>query len=254
MILLKITLAPVLIGLVSIAERKWGARVSGVLVGLPLTSGPVLFILALEQGKFFSAKASIASLMGLVAIAGFTSAYVRVSQTRGWIPSLLAAAATYIAVSAVFMKLPFVSAVWAFSFACGALLLAMVSFPRQSSLKLEIKPSGVREIIMRMATAALLVFLLTSLASLLGPVASGLTAMFPVYTSILAVFNHMKSSALSLSVLRGVLTGAFGGATFFVVVALGLGSLTTSLCFLSAALAAIVVPALLFPCLNPVNS
>ena len=92
MVLLKLTLAPVLIGLVSIAERKWGARVSGVLVGLPLTSGPVLFILALEQGKFFSAKASIASLMGLVAIAGFTSVYVRVSQTHGWIPSLLASA------------------------------------------------------------------------------------------------------------------------------------------------------------------
>ena len=81
--------------------------------------------------------------------------------------------------------------------------------------------------------------------------------MFPVYTSILAVFNHMKSSALALSMLKGVVTGAFGGAIFFVVVALGLGSLATGLCFLSAALAAlatIVVQALLFPCLNPANS
>jgi hypothetical protein len=37
MLLLKLTLAPVLIGLVSLAERKWGAGISGALVGLPLT-------------------------------------------------------------------------------------------------------------------------------------------------------------------------------------------------------------------------
>ena len=43
MILLKLIIAPVLIGLVSLAERKWGASVSGLLVGLPLTSGPILF-------------------------------------------------------------------------------------------------------------------------------------------------------------------------------------------------------------------
>ena len=97
--------------------------------------------------------------MGLVAIAGFASVYVRVSQTHGRIPSLLAATATYIAVSAVLMKLPFLSAVWAFAFACGALLLTMFSFPRRSSLKLEVKPSGLREISMRMAMAAILVFL-----------------------------------------------------------------------------------------------
>ena len=223
-------------------------------MGLPLTSGPVLFILALEQGKLFSAKASVASLMGLVAIAAFTSVYVRVSRTHGWIPSLLAATATYTAVSAVFIKLPFLSAAWAFSLACVALLLSMFSFPRQSSLNLAAKTSSGREIGVRMATAALLVFLLTSLASLLGPVPSGLAAMFPVYTSILAVFNHMKSNVLSLSVLKGVITGAFGGAVFFVVVALGLGRLATGLCFFSAALAAFAVLALLFPCLNPANS
>ncbi len=250
MILLKLTMAPMLIGLVSMAERKWGASISGQLVGLPLTAGPLLFFLTLEQGKLFSAKASIASMMGLAALAAFVSVYARVSQGRGWRPSLLAATGTYIATAALLVKLPSLPVGWAFLVACGALLLALFSFPRQSSLKLEFKISSSREIGLRMAVAAALVFLLTSLASLLGPVTSGLISIFPVYTSILAVFNHMKSSMLVLAVLKGVVTGAFGAAIFFVVVASAQGRLATGLCFGSAALAAIAVQVLLFPCLK----
>jgi hypothetical protein len=254
MILLKLTMAPILIGLVSLAERKWGASVSGLLVGLPLTSGPVLFFVALEQGKDFATTSSAGSLMALVALAAFASVYVRVARTHGWIPSLLTAAAAYIAVSALVIKLPFLPAVWAFPAACGALLLAWFSFPRQSSLTPELKTSSGREIGLRMATAAGIVFLLTSLASLLGPIPSGLASMFPVYTSIVAVFNHMKSSALAPTVFKGVITGAFGAVIFFAVVAFSLESLATGLCFLSAVLATIAVQALLFPCLKPANS
>jgi hypothetical protein len=250
MILLKLTLAPMLIGLVSMAERKWGASISGLLVGLPLTSGPILFFLTLEQGKSFSARASIASMMGLVGLAAFAFVYARVSQAHGWLPSLLAATGTYLAISALLIKLPSLPVGWAFPVACGALLLALCSFPRQSSLPLEFKISSGCEISLRMATAAALVFLLTSLASLLGPVPSGLASMFPVYTSILAVFNHMKSSLLALAVLKGVVTGAFGAAVFFVIVASAQGRLATGLCFAAAALAAIAVQALLFPCLK----
>ncbi len=254
MILLKLTLAPMLIGLVSLAERKWGASISGLLVGLPLTAGPLLFFLTLEQGKSFSSRTSIASMMGLVALAAFASVYARVSQAHGWIPSLLGATGTYIAISALLIKLPSLSVGWAFPIACGALLLALLSFPRQPSLTPEFKISSGREISLRMAMAAAIVFLLTSLARLLGPVSSGLASIFPVYTSILAVFNHMKSSVLALAVLKGVVTGALGSAVFFVIVASAQGRLATGLCFGSAALAAIAVQALLFPCLKPANS
>jgi hypothetical protein len=254
MILLKLTLAPMLIGLVSMAERKWGASISGLLVGLPLTAGPLLFFLTLEQGKSFSARASIASMMGLVGLAAFASLYARMSQAYGWRPSLLAATGAYVAAAALLVKLPSLPVGWVFLVACCALLLALLSFPRQSSHQLEFKISSSREIVLRMAMAAALVFLLTSLASLLGPVASGLVSIFPVYTSILAVFNHMKSSMLALAVLKGVVTGAFGAAVFFVVVASVQGRLATGLCFGSAALAAIAVQALLFPCLKTASA
>lgn len=48
---LKLFLAPVLIGLVSIAGRRWGPAVGGWLVSLPLTSAPVILFLAPNSGR-----------------------------------------------------------------------------------------------------------------------------------------------------------------------------------------------------------
>lgn len=45
---LKLVLAPALIGAASLAGRRWGPAVSGWLVGLPLTSGPIAFFLRLD--------------------------------------------------------------------------------------------------------------------------------------------------------------------------------------------------------------
>ena len=45
MLLFKLLLTPVIIGLVSLAGRRWGPAVSGWLVGLPLTSAPVVLFM-----------------------------------------------------------------------------------------------------------------------------------------------------------------------------------------------------------------
>src|SRR5206468_1618680 len=61
---LKLVLTPALIGAVSLAGRRWGPGVSGWLVGFPLTSGPVAFFLALDQGVGFAAAAAVGSMTG----------------------------------------------------------------------------------------------------------------------------------------------------------------------------------------------
>jgi hypothetical protein len=72
---LKLLLAPMLIALASLAARRWGPSVGGWLVALPLTSGPVLFFLALDHGASFAAAAAVGALAGLAAIAAFAFAY-----------------------------------------------------------------------------------------------------------------------------------------------------------------------------------
>jgi hypothetical protein len=247
MLLLKLTLAPVLIGLVSLAQRKWGAAISGALVGLPLTSGPVLFFLAIEQGATFSAHTAIGSLLGLIAQAGFALAYSRLANWRGWAPSVAGAVVVYVAVSVLFVKVPLRGAALVFVITCAVMAAVLRAFPRNSAGAAGSEHVSSREVVARMITVAVLVFLVTAIAPLLGPVPSGLLAAFPVYTGILAVFNHLKSSAQATAALRGVQTGAFGAAVFYVIVSLALGRLAIGPCFLLAALAGVAVQAALLP-------
>src|SRR6202162_5346542 len=75
MLLLKLILTPLLLGGVTLAGRKFGPTVSGWLVGLPLTSGPVAFFLALEQGTTFAAHAALGTMLGVISLATFCLAY-----------------------------------------------------------------------------------------------------------------------------------------------------------------------------------
>ena len=250
MLLLKFLLPPLIICLLSEAERKWGAAISGMLLGFPVTPGPVLFFLALEQGASFSARTAVASLLGLVPLAAFALTYSLVARSRGWLASLLIAIPAFLAISAVILEIPMRRPGWAFLLACGALLATLWAFPRFSTSVGGEKQLAGRELIWRMVTAAVLVFLLTAAAPLVGPIASGLAVMIPVYTSILAVFNHMKSSSRAMAVLKGLVTGAFSGASFFLVVALFLEKLNRFACFGLATLACLAVQIVLLRSLH----
>jgi len=70
-LLLKLVLAPLLVVGSSLAGRRWGPGVTGLLVALPVVAGPILFITYLEHGAPFVARAASASLLGLVSLAVF---------------------------------------------------------------------------------------------------------------------------------------------------------------------------------------
>src|SRR4030095_12836462 len=62
--------------------------------------------------------------------------------------------------------------------------------------------------------------LLTGMAPALGPQLTGLLAPFPLYGAVLAVFAHaLEGPGPAPAVLRGMLTGLFGFAGFFLVLA-----------------------------------
>jgi hypothetical protein len=70
-----------------------------------------------------------------------------------------------------------------------------------------------------MALAALLVLLLTSVAATLGPALAGSLSPIPVFGALLAVFAHRdQGGAAAVQLLRGMVLGSFGFATFMLVV------------------------------------
>src|SRR6476469_8055459 len=87
--LFKLILSPLLIGAVSLVGRRWGPAVSGWLVGLPLTSGPVVLFLALDQGTAFAATTAQAIMLGIISVGVFCLTYSRLARHWAWLPTVL---------------------------------------------------------------------------------------------------------------------------------------------------------------------
>ena len=70
----KVLLAPSFVVGASLVARRFGARVGGLIAGLPVVAGPILLAYALAHGRAFAAHAAAGTLLGLIsltAIAGW---------------------------------------------------------------------------------------------------------------------------------------------------------------------------------------
>ena len=218
MLVFKLLLTPVLIGLVSLAGRRWGPAVSGWLIGLPLTAGPVALFLALGLGTAFASRAAQGAILGLVSLAGFCLAYSWLSFRTGWLWSLLASWGGFFALTFALerVSLPLVVA---FLGVIGLLAIVLKLLPSSHRQVPMVNPPG-WEILLRMFVATTFVVILTAVASSLGPQLSGLLSTFPLYASILAVFTHrFQDAAAARRLLRGLITGIFTFAVFFLLIA-----------------------------------
>lgn len=216
-LVLKLLLTPLIVGGASLAARRWGPSIGGWVVSLPLTSGPVLFFLALEQGPQFAADATVGTVLGLLGICGYTVGYL-VGSRWGAIVALGVASLGYVAVGIG------VQTVIGAPFAVLVILVVAAIAGVIQLLPAPNGPSAAREhpawdLPARIAVGTTLVVGLTTIAPNLGPVASGIIATFPAYVSVLAVFEHLHGGRVAgLGTLRGLLTGLFGTVAFHVVI------------------------------------
>lgn len=215
MLLFKIFLAPVLIALVSLAGRKWGPGISGWLLGIPFNSGPILFFLSMEEGRDFAARTAVGSLLGIVAWALFGLVYSYCCRKLPWWYSTILGWAAYFLAAAVILPLH-VNIFVAYAVVVAVLVLILFAFPRTTRSESG-AAYGRYDLLLRMATAGVMVVSLTETATLLGPMRSGILSAFPAYTTILAVFAHRHGAIAAIDVLRGVAAGLFTAATFFVI-------------------------------------
>lgn len=240
-LLLQLVVAPLLVGLSTLAARRWGEQVGGALSAFPAIVGPLLLIAALDHGPSFAARSATATLLGLVALSGFVLAYGRTASHAGWRTSLAVGWSVAAGIAAVFTVvragLPI-----AIAAAGASLLLAYRLLPRHPSMPALSTPRW--DLPMRMAVTAVLMVSLTAAASRLGPVVGGLLAALPALASILAVFTHgQQGSAALVELLRGMLRGMAAFVAFCLLVALLLVRAGTPAAFSVATLTAIAVQA-----------
>ena len=217
---LKLVLTPALIGIASLVGRRWGPTVSGWLVGLPFTSGPIACFLALNHGVAFAAAASVGTLAGTISQAAFCLAYGWLAFRCSWPLTVSASCLVFAACTAALQHLA-LSLAPLFLTVIAALVLALGLMPGSATASSSVADPPPRwDIPARMIVATAFVLLLTGIAPALGPQLTGLLAPFPLYAAILAVFaHHLQGPAPAARVLRGLLVGLFAFAGFFLVLA-----------------------------------
>jgi hypothetical protein len=242
----KILLAPLCVIAVSLAGRRWGTAVAGVLGGLPVVAGPILLVLALVHGPTFGSEAAAGTLLGLCALTTFVVVYGRVSPFLGPPASVVCGWTGFLVAVAILDQIePPALVAFAIAGASFALGLRLLHAPPGDPEPIGELPWW--DLPARGLAAMALVLALTAASGSLGPDLSGLLAPFPIITSVLAAFTHLHGGTDQVKILlRNFLIGFYGFATFCLVLTVSLPSLHTGPAFTLALLAALAVQALVF--------
>jgi hypothetical protein len=244
---LRILLAPALIGAASLAGRRWGPAVSGWLVGLPLTSAPVTFLLALEHGPAFAALVALGTLAGTVSQILFAIVYAWLARRHGWPLAFVGGSVAFAVSTAALagLRAPLLLLACAVVIVLVLGLRAIPVVERRAPVVEQraaatAAPLPRWDLPVRMLVATLIVGALVAVAPALGPRFTGMLSPFPVYAAILTVFAHRGQGApAAIGVLRGLLAGLFGFVGFFVVVAGSIERVGIAVAFAVATLVAL---------------
>jgi len=235
-LLLKLVLTPAVMVAATLAGRRWGGAVSGWLVGLPLTSGPLVFVLTLEHGRRFAGRTAVGSLSGAIAEAAFCVGYALSPRAPLVAASLgFAAAAVALHAAPLALLLPLVPAVLV------AALLLLPPFPARTETSVRAPRWDMPA---RALVATGVVIVLAAAATTIGARLTGLLAVYPLYSAVLATFAlRLEGRAAAVGLLRGLLIGLFSFAAFYSVLALVLPHAGTAVAFASAFAAGLIVQA-----------
>lgn len=237
---LKLILAPLIIGSASLAGRKWGPAISGWIVGMPLTSGPVIFFVALSHDAAFAANAALGVISGGLSLVAYVLTYAWLATKFRW-PVALAGSLGAFATSTALLQ-NFTFPLWLIFLAVvSSIVLGLFLMPRSDVELVDAQP-GLWDIPMRIFIGTSFILLLTGIAPLIGSRLTGLLTTIPMYVSILTVFAHRhQGAAAAAHVLRGLLYGLFAFAGFFIVLNLLVERASLGAAFGAAILAALVV-------------
>jgi len=217
---LKLVLTPALIAIATLSGRRWGPSIGGWLVGLPFTSGPVSFFLAIEQGTPFAAAAAAGSIGGAAASALFAVVYAALARRFAWPASLAGASLAFFAGIGILRALPLGSdlpvpllPLYLGTLVCCGVSAWLIAEPGHVA-------PGVAaprwDLPARMGVATALVVSITTAAPILGPQLTGLLTTYPIYASVLAVFAHAQRGPVAAThVIRGLCFGLLAFASFF---------------------------------------
>ena len=204
LLLLKLLLVPFLLVLVHYIQRSWGERIGGRLIGLPVTTGPFIFIIYIQEGGSFAARAAHGVIVGQVALIVFLLVYAISALKMSWAPALATGTLACLVAGAVitsfeihlYILLPLLIATWLLA---TKIWPAYVTEPLTSQVPRWELPT-------RLLVTVALIITLTGAASILGPRVAGALSTYPVIISVLGAFSQRRHGPNStVATLHGVM-------------------------------------------------
>jgi hypothetical protein len=219
-LLMKLTLAPGLVAVTTLAGRRFGALVAGVVGGFPAVVGPILIALDAQHGDHFATAAAAGALAGLISLSAFLVAYAWLARSVPWPVALVGSWAAF-ALATLALDGVSPSPEVALPLVIGAFTLAYLALPAGGGRPhAAVHPAQRWDLAMRVGATIAFVVVLTGVAGALGPGLSGLLAAFPVLASVLCAFTHAQEGPAAVAdFLRGLVAGLGGFAVFCFAVA-----------------------------------
>lgn len=170
--------AIVIIAVTACAERA-GSTLAALLMGMPLSIGPALALIAYSHGSEFVVAAANYSLAGVVGVVLFIVAYVRSAPRLGLWIGLLISYCTWL-VSALVLGSFHLNFTAALVLAVAALIAGRWLIPRAVPTTPRRVPTPVFYVLIRGVLAGVIVSTVVTFAPLLGPQLAGFFATVPV--------------------------------------------------------------------------
>ena len=204
LLLLKLFLAPSVVALVNFTQKRWGHGIGGRLIGLPITTGPFIFIIYIQEGGSFASRAAHGILVGQVALIVFAWVYANSALRMSWVSALAVGTFACLLTGALITSfeirlpilLPLLAGLWSLAF----------KFWPKFSMPASDSRAPRWELPARLVVTVALILTLTGFASVLGPRVAGALSTYPVIISVLGAFNQRRLGPNStVASLRGLL-------------------------------------------------
>lgn len=224
MLLLKLGLIAITVGLSSLAARRGGHLLAGLVTGLPVIVGPILALVLWEHGSQRTAELALATLVCVPATLVHSVVFAHMAVRATWPVCLLAATLAYLAVS-VLLSAGSWPALLVAGLALVAPRLGMLAMPRRSasaptSAAVRIPAT---EVFWRMAAAVAMAAAILWGGAHLPAAVNGVLLAIPIAGAVLPCFTlPVYGADATRALLNGFARGLHGFVVFFVVLALAL--------------------------------
>jgi len=174
-------------------QARSSAGAGGRFMGWPLVTGPIIFIIFLQEGGAFAAETAHGALLGQISLIAFAWSYALVALRAPWYISISCATVTFIG-SVYLVSLIHVPLWLTFLLLIVALYLVNKFWPKYEPVTTPLS-SPRWELYLRIGLVIALVFVLSEFSQTLGPSLTGGFSTYPVIATIMGTFNHKRFGA-----------------------------------------------------------